>query len=93
MYFKAFWNGERELLGIADATGKILCPNILTTVYEPVNAILIIEGKDKKVNVNPDPTTEIVAGDMIILFEEDDGAYKDDYQIYSLKESIVRTEK
>lgn len=49
MYFKAFWNGERELFGIADATGKILCPNILTTVYEPVNAILIIEGKDKKV--------------------------------------------
>lgn len=65
MYFRAFWDGDKSHFGIVDAMGKILCPNILTAIYEPMNAILVIEDKDGKLGAVD------MAANMCVLPEYD----------------------
>jgi hypothetical protein len=65
LYFRAYWNGDKSHFGIVDAMGKVLCPNTLTTIYEPDNAIMIIGDKDGKLGaIN-------MAANMCVLPEYD----------------------
>ena len=48
--YYARWNGLDGHYGIITAKGNVICPNFLTSYYEPFNGILIIES-DKKLGV------------------------------------------
>lgn len=45
--YKASWDGAVDRFGVIAANGNIICPNILTSYYEPFNGILIIESEKK----------------------------------------------
>lgn len=44
----ARWDGVEGRYGIIAANGTVICPNILTSYYEPFNDILVIENDKKK---------------------------------------------
>ena len=46
LYF-ARWDGVKDRYGIIAANGNVICPNVLTSYYEPFNDILIIKSEKK----------------------------------------------
>ena len=46
LYF-ARWDGVKDRYGMIAANGNVICPNVLTSYYEPFNDIIIIESEKK----------------------------------------------
>ena len=45
--YMASWEGVTDRFGLITTNGNVICPNILTSYYEPFNGILIIESNKK----------------------------------------------